>query len=67
MNQRDKDTQKELDHAIAQHRRVDLKIEDMQRESVPDMLTIQRLKKEKLALKDEIARLRAMLTPDIIA
>ena len=30
-------------------------------------LTIQRLKKQKLALKDRIARLEDQLTPDIIA
>ncbi|MBI1274421.1 DUF465 domain-containing protein [bacterium] len=67
MGQVDKEIQKELDHAVAQHRRVDLKIDDLMSQAVPDMLTIQRLKKEKLALKDEIARLRSQLTPDIIA
>jgi len=32
-----------------------------------DALCIQRLKKKKLTLKDEIARLHDMTTPDIIA
>ena len=32
-----------------------------------DALRIQRFKKKKLALKDEIAKLRAKLLPDIIA
>ena len=32
-----------------------------------DMLTITRLKKKKLKLKDEITRLSDLLTPDIIA
>lgn len=32
-----------------------------------DLLCIQRLKKKKLALKDEIARLRVRVMPDIIA
>ncbi len=32
-----------------------------------DLLCIQRLKKKKLALKDEIASLRVRVTPDIIA
>jgi hypothetical protein len=32
-----------------------------------DMLTIQRLKKRKLQLKDLITRLESMLIPDIIA
>jgi hypothetical protein len=33
----------------------------------PDMLQIARLKRRKLALKDEIVRLEDRLTPDIIA
>lgn len=33
----------------------------------PDMLQIARLKKKKLALRDEIVRLAALITPDIIA
>ena len=32
-----------------------------------DMLVLRRLKKRKLALKDEIARLEDEITPDIIA
>jgi hypothetical protein len=34
---------------------------------LPDMLLIGRLKRKKLALKDEISRIEATLTPDIIA
>jgi hypothetical protein len=34
---------------------------------LPDMLLIGRLKRKKLLMKDEIARIEAMLTPDIIA
>jgi hypothetical protein len=34
---------------------------------LPDMLLIGRLKRKKLALKDEISRIEALLTPDIIA
>lgn len=34
---------------------------------LPDMLLIGRLKRKKLALKDEIARIEDYLTPDIIA
>ena len=34
---------------------------------VPDMMIIGRLKRKKLALKDEIQRLKDQLTPDIIA
>jgi hypothetical protein len=32
-----------------------------------DMLQVQRLKKRKLALKDQLARLESQLLPDIIA
>jgi hypothetical protein len=34
---------------------------------LPDMLRLVRLKRKKLALKDEIARIEDQLTPDIIA
>jgi hypothetical protein len=34
---------------------------------LPDMLLMGRLKRKKLALKDEIARIEDLLTPDIIA
>lgn len=37
-------------------------------EAIPfDQLQVQRLKKRKLALKDQIAKLEAFLIPDIIA
>ena len=34
---------------------------------LPDMLLVGRLKRKKLAVKDEIARIEDLLTPDIIA
>jgi hypothetical protein len=34
---------------------------------LPDMLLMGRLKRKKLALKDEITRIEDLLTPDIIA
>ena len=34
---------------------------------MPDMLVIRRLKRKKLALKDEIQQIKDRLTPDIIA
>ncbi len=33
----------------------------------PDQLTLRRLKKQKLALKDQIVRIEDQLIPDIIA
>jgi hypothetical protein len=35
--------------------------------ATPDGLTLQRLKKQKLALKDQIVRVQDQLIPDIIA
>ena len=35
--------------------------------SITDMLQVQRLKKRKLVLKDQMARLESQLLPDIIA
>jgi hypothetical protein len=51
----------------AQHRSLDEAIEDMKAAPNHNQLEIQRLKKEKLALRDEITRLEAILFPDIIA
>ncbi len=49
------------------HRDLDDAIEALQERSSADMLTLKRLKKQKLALKDRIAVLEDRLTPDIIA
>ena len=47
-----------------EHRGLDLKVGVSR--SI-DMLEVQRLKRQKLALKDQISRLYSMLHPDIIA
>lgn len=49
------------------HRDLDLAIQAMAVAAAPDQLTLQRLKKQKLALKDQIVRLEDQLIPDIIA
>lgn len=49
------------------HRDLDLAIQAMAVVAAPDQLTLQRLKKQKLALKDQIVRLEDQLIPDIIA
>jgi hypothetical protein len=49
-----------------QHRNLDYMIDKLEDQG-SDMLTIQRLKKRKLQLKDLVARLESMLIPDIIA
>ncbi|MBI1245260.1 MAG: DUF465 domain-containing protein [Alphaproteobacteria bacterium] len=51
----------------SEHRDLDEVISRMTEASTVDMLQIQRLKKRKLALKDQIARLESRLLPDIIA
>ncbi|MCQ0970389.1 DUF465 domain-containing protein [Paracoccus sp. TK19116] len=50
-----------------EHRDLDEAIAALGATSMNSALTLQRLKKQKLALKDRIARLEDELTPDIIA
>jgi hypothetical protein len=50
-----------------EHRQLDDAIAAAEAESSPDQLTLRRLKKQKLRLKDEMKVLEAMLHPDIIA
>jgi hypothetical protein len=47
-----------------QHRDLDIAIAQLQRDIANDELTIKRLKKRKLLLKDQIARLESALIPD---
>ena len=49
------------------HRDLDYLIDRLQDDPMVDQLRIRRLKKRKLQLKDEIARLESALVPDIIA
>jgi len=50
-----------------QHRDLDDAIHALQEKGTSDQLTIKRLKKQKLSLKDRIAVIEDQLTPDIIA
>jgi hypothetical protein len=50
-----------------EHRDLDEVIARLTAEAGPDELQIRRLKKRKLWLKDEIARLQMRITPDIPA
>ncbi len=50
-----------------EHRDLDEAITALQDRGTADQLTIKRLKKQKLGLKDKIALIEDMLTPDIIA
>lgn len=50
-----------------EHRDLDEAIHALQERGSADMLTIRRLKKQKLALKDQIRVLEDRILPDIIA
>ncbi len=50
-----------------EHVSLDKLIDELSHQVVIDQLAVKRLKKRKLVLKDEIAKLKAMLLPDIIA
>ena len=50
-----------------EHRDLDAAIAALQDTLNVDMLTLKRLKRNKLSLKDKIARLEDAITPDIIA
>ena len=52
---------------LSEHRDLDDVIDQLTGASASDQLQMQRLKKRKLALKDEIVRLHALVLPDIIA
>jgi len=51
----------------SEHRDLDEVIARVSEGGVYDQLMMQRLKKRKLALKDQIAKLESQLVPDIIA
>ena len=57
----------ELEVFKREHRDLDEAIMALQDRGTSDQLTIKRLKKQKLKLKDKIAIIEDMLTPDIIA
>ena len=57
----------ELEVFKREHRDLDDAIAALTEKGTGDQLTIQRLKKRKLRLKDVIARIEDRLTPDIIA
>jgi hypothetical protein len=50
-----------------EHRDLDSAIDALEESGRADQLQLKRLKKKKLSLKDEIARIEDQLLPDIIA
>ncbi len=57
----------ELEVFRSEHRDLDDAIRALQQTGTFDQITLQRLKKKKLQLKDRIAIIEDRLTPDIIA
>ena len=57
----------QLHQLESEHRDLDDVIERLGDDKPFDQLKLQRLKKRKLALKDDIAKLRSQILPDIIA
>ena len=56
-----------LQNLLSEHRDLDDAIHALVEKGTGDQLTLQRLKKRKLRLKDLIAQIEDRLTPDIIA
>ena len=59
--------QLELEVLRSEHRDLDEAISALGEKPSSDSLTVQRLKKRKLVLKDKISYLEDQITPDIIA
>ena len=58
---------KRLEQLIVEHREFDEIIGQMGQNRIIDILNLQRFKKRKLAIKDEIRIIQQKLHPDIIA
>ena len=56
-----------LENLRDEHRRIDTEIKALIETGVADMLKVQRMKKIKLSIKDQITFIENQLTPDIIA
>lgn len=50
-----------------EHTRINSEVDALHENGVMDMLKLKRMKKTKLAVKDQISYLENMLTPDILA
>lgn len=61
------DLQEKLADLESEHRLLDEEINRLSDTPPVDLLIVQRLKKKKLALKDQIQKLKSDILPDIIA
>jgi hypothetical protein len=59
--------QQRLADLRAEHRRLDAELAALREAGTADQMELARMKKRKLLLKDEIARLADEIVPDIIA
>jgi hypothetical protein len=59
--------EKKLDFLKEQHETLDRMIDELSSGQFNDQLQLHRLKKERLALRDQISQLEDILYPDIIA
>jgi hypothetical protein len=66
-NNRDQRLRQALAQLKQEHRDLDTEIQVLEQSVRADQLQIKRLKKKKLVVKDEIARVEDELLPDIIA
>lgn len=67
MQEEEEELNKMLEELRTEHRDLDIIIEQLGEVVPVDFLRMQRLKKRKLFLKDQISKLESMLLPDIIA
>ncbi len=66
-NEEERELQGQLARLQQEHRDLDAAITALQETRGADILQVQRLKKRKLYLRDRIAFIEDLLTPDIIA
>ena len=67
LDEDNEELRRKIETLRTEHRDLDDVIARIGESAVVDQLRLQRLKKRKLALKDEIMRLENFLVPDIIA
>jgi hypothetical protein len=65
--QNDRELREQLMKLRTEHRELDEEIVTLEENGLADQLLIRRLKKKKLAIKDQITSIEDQLLPDIIA